>query len=260
MYGFGARSLAMGTAYTGISDDYSAIYFNPAGLAQIKRMEVFTEISHLNYISDAKFYGTTTNTDENFTKFNSIGLVFPVPTYRGSLVFALGYQRIKDFNQALRFAGFNTEFSGLNFIIGPDTLFFDKDVYQEERITNDGNINNWSFAGAIDVSPTASVGISFNFLTGTSTYVFDFLQIDTENIYPLYGNDNFYSFSENRKVISEFSSMQVKLGALLRPSPHIRLGINITLPSIISVEEKYTSSDNIVFDFLALSRIASINF
>lgn len=33
LYGFGARAIGMGGAFTGLADDYSAIYYNPAGLA-----------------------------------------------------------------------------------------------------------------------------------------------------------------------------------------------------------------------------------
>ena len=38
--GAGARPTAMGEAYTAISDDVNAVYFNPAGLAQLKSCEI----------------------------------------------------------------------------------------------------------------------------------------------------------------------------------------------------------------------------
>ena len=41
-YGVGGRALAMGGAYYGISDDASAAYWNPSGLAQLQRKEVTT--------------------------------------------------------------------------------------------------------------------------------------------------------------------------------------------------------------------------
>jgi len=41
-YGVGARALAMGGAYYGISDDASAAYWNPSGLAQLQRKEFTT--------------------------------------------------------------------------------------------------------------------------------------------------------------------------------------------------------------------------
>src|SRR5258708_39869242 len=39
-YGAGARSLAMGAAFVGVSDDASATYWNPAGLSQVTRKEL----------------------------------------------------------------------------------------------------------------------------------------------------------------------------------------------------------------------------
>ncbi|MCD6318198.1 PorV/PorQ family protein, partial [Candidatus Aerophobetes bacterium] len=38
--GIGARATAMGGAYTPIADDGTALYWNPAGVAQIEKMEV----------------------------------------------------------------------------------------------------------------------------------------------------------------------------------------------------------------------------
>lgn len=43
--GMGARAIAMGGAFTGLADDYSALYYNPAGLAQIKGYP-----GHLEYL------------------------------------------------------------------------------------------------------------------------------------------------------------------------------------------------------------------
>lgn len=39
-YGAGARSLGLGKTFTGIADDASAVYWNPAGLAQLKQKEL----------------------------------------------------------------------------------------------------------------------------------------------------------------------------------------------------------------------------
>ena len=52
-YGFGAKSIAMGGAFTAVSDDYSAVFWNPAGLSQIKKMEFFAGLSHLGYDNKA---------------------------------------------------------------------------------------------------------------------------------------------------------------------------------------------------------------
>jgi long-chain fatty acid transport protein len=31
MYGFGSRAIGMGGAFTGLADDYSAVFYNPPG-------------------------------------------------------------------------------------------------------------------------------------------------------------------------------------------------------------------------------------
>jgi len=51
-FGAGARSLGMGGAFTGIADDASATYWNPAGLSQLNRME-------LNLLKATLFADTT---------------------------------------------------------------------------------------------------------------------------------------------------------------------------------------------------------
>lgn len=51
--GVGARSIGMGGAFTGISDDITAIYWNPAGLAQMTTGQA--EFNHVNWIADIKY-------------------------------------------------------------------------------------------------------------------------------------------------------------------------------------------------------------
>jgi hypothetical protein len=51
--GVGARSIGMGGAFTGVSDDITAIYWNPAGLAQMTSGQA--EFNHVNWIADIKY-------------------------------------------------------------------------------------------------------------------------------------------------------------------------------------------------------------
>jgi len=252
-YGFGAKSIAMGTAFTAVADDYSATYWNPAGLAQIKKMEFQFGFSNLSFNNDATYKGNQLNGSENSTRVSSVGLVFPIPTYQGSLVFALGYQRVKDFDYALQFSGFNRDVNDfMYFDIDNSDYFFDRDVQQEEQVQQDGNLNNWSFAGAMDVSPNVSVGATLNFWTGSSTYLFDYYQTDINNVYPVVTDPNrnldFDSYGLSQKILSDYSAFQVKLGALLRPSEYFKFGLNISMPYTMNVVEKFNWNDVIVYD------------
>lgn len=48
--GIGSRAIGMGGAFTAVSNDASAMYWNPAGLAKLKKMEAI--FSHTNWVAD----------------------------------------------------------------------------------------------------------------------------------------------------------------------------------------------------------------
>ncbi|MFA6541844.1 MAG: PorV/PorQ family protein [Bacteroidota bacterium] len=49
----GARAIALGSAYSGIADDASSLYWNPAGAARLSSPDVV--FSHSNWLADLKF-------------------------------------------------------------------------------------------------------------------------------------------------------------------------------------------------------------
>ena len=53
--GLGARAIALGGAYTSVSNDFTATFWNPAGLAQIQKSSVYTSIGHLAHNADISF-------------------------------------------------------------------------------------------------------------------------------------------------------------------------------------------------------------
>ncbi|HDL19252.1 MAG TPA: hypothetical protein ENH29_09370, partial [Bacteroidetes bacterium] len=72
-YGVGIRALGMGGAFTGIADDYSASYWNPAGLGQMRRMELTAGFNSLAYKSNTTYYGNLSGSSRNYTGLNSVG-------------------------------------------------------------------------------------------------------------------------------------------------------------------------------------------
>jgi long-subunit fatty acid transport protein len=261
--GFGARALGMGGAYMAISEDYSAVYWNPAGLAQMRKMEIWLGISHLHFGNDIKFPNYSNNNIQNYTtssasisstKLNSFGIAFPVPTYRGSLVFAVGYQKIKDFEYANEFKGMSDQGSDrLSFQgVDPDNPedvydFWGSDVQKEGFITDEGSLNQWSFASAIDLSPGISAGLSLNFWTGFSEYFQEFLQTDIQNNFDTYPAD-FEEYFEDRTIISDYSAFSVKFSSLVRFDKFARLALAMDLPYTYSVEEEYFLDSKLRFD------------
>jgi long-subunit fatty acid transport protein len=252
--GFGTRALGMGGAYAGVADDYSAIFWNPGGLAQMLKMEFWMDLSNLHYTNDATLNSNSQNSSVNATKFNSIGMVFPVPVYRGSLVFALGYQKIKDFEYINDYSGISNQgtdwlsFSGVN-PNNPDQIydFFGLNVQKKGLVNDEGSMGQWSFAGALDVSPNLSVGLSLNYWRGTSDYTVDFLQTDSYGNFDTFPAD-FDSYQENRYISDTYSSLGLKLGGLLRLNPSARIGAGIEIPQSFTVKEDWGYDASLLFD------------
>jgi long-subunit fatty acid transport protein len=226
--GFGARALGMGGAYTAVGEDYSAIYWNPAGLAQIKRVEITGSLSHLIFDNKVSYFGKSVSDQINDTKFNYVGWAYPFPVYRGSLVFAIGYNRIKDFGGSTFLEGFNSQ-------VGDS-------VYQKENIFESGQINNWSLAGAIDLTENFSLGLTLNIITGSSEYNVNFRENDIYNIWKM----NY--FTSNRSITSEYGGYNLKVGGLFKGFNFLKFGGTITIPTAITVNEEWSIDEKIYND------------
>ena len=270
--GVGSRAVSMGGAYIGVADDYAAVFWNPAGLAQMRRLEFTGGIVNSNYKNDASFLGVTTNGKNSGTAVDNLGFVFPFPTVRGSLVFAIGYNRVTDFTSALSFSGFNDKSSIIQSL---DTSFdqydlpfqtylrnsngyspIQKNVAQSGETREDGSIGNWTFSGAIDVEKDLSFGLSINIINGTYKYVRNYVEEDSHNLYQNNQSNlpvdslylRFNKFYYDNTITSELSGINAMFGLMYRYEDIARLGITIKTPSAITVHETYSDAGQSLFD------------
>jgi long-chain fatty acid transport protein len=148
----GARAAGMAGAFSALADDYTALYYNPAGLAGMKRME----LSASGYIGFAGNEadigpGSAMTTDDSFAGLSHLGLVLPLPVYRGGISFALGYHRLVDFHQPYGVYG------GAN---------------SETRVEEEGGVSAWAFGFGFQMSRRFWGGLTLELLTGEEKYLF----------------------------------------------------------------------------------------
>lgn len=207
--GVGVRAMGMGGAFAGVADDFSALYWNPAGLAQLRQYEVCAGVLRNDFSNKSIQAGTRAAASLKNTRFGSLGLVVPYPVYQGSLVFAAGFNRVKDFDYALRILGPS----------GADALRTDNSFRHE------GELAMTSVAGAVDVTPSLSLGAAFNFLSGEDQALNQFEWVDIED-----------RFVEKRFVARDTfedkypTAFTATLGALFRSSrqqPRLRFGATL---------------------------------
>jgi len=163
--GVGVRAMGMGGAFAGVASDFSALYWNPAGLAQLRQFEVYTGFLRHHFTNESIQAGTRAEAELKNTRFGSLGVVVPYPVYQGSLVFAAGFNRVKDFDYALRILGPS----------GADALRTDN------RFQHEGELAMTSVAGAVDVTPSVALGAALNFLSGEDQALNQYEWVDTED-------------------------------------------------------------------------------
>jgi long-subunit fatty acid transport protein len=99
--GTGSRAIGLGGAFVGVANDYSALYWNPAGLAQTTYGEFSFGLSYINYRDQSNYFNLSQSKSNNSTTLNTLGLVFPVPVARGSFVLAFGFNRESNFTTGM---------------------------------------------------------------------------------------------------------------------------------------------------------------
>ena len=271
--GVGARALGMGNAYNGISDDASAMYFNPAGLGLIKRFEVAGGLDYSNFGNNATLFNNSTNYSSSSTNFSQIGFVFPFPTLQGSLVFGMSYNKNKDFTSALKFDGFNigsnssiqdltTQNSDIPYNLKLSYPLFDNNpipnwikdttlikgrLNQSGTTLQEGGLDSWTFSGAMEVSKNLFIGGSINVNSGTFKSNREYYEDDTKGIYANLetapGNaftKNFTTFYRNDILDWEISGWDLKLGTMYQISKIARFGVTIQFPKTFTIKETYT--------------------
>lgn len=268
--GVGARALGMGNAYNAISDDGSAMYFNPAGLGLMKRLEVSGGLDYLNFTNDATLFNNKTNYSSSATNFNQISFVFPFPTLRGSLVFGMAYNKNKDLTSALKFDGFNIGSHSMVQYLGnissiPFDLYLTDDngnvnvingkLNQSGTTLQEGSLESWTFSGAMEVSKNLYIGGSLNVNSGTFKSNREYYEDDTKGIYDTVetapGNSstkNFITFYRNDIIDWEISGWDLKLGTMYQLSKIARFGATIQFPKVFTIKEKYELNARSEFD------------
>ena len=232
-FGVGARTMGMGGASLALADDFTALYWNPAGMAQIQKFELFSSFSHNTASTDAYFTGDEiTGTTRSQMRPNSIGFVYPFHARRGGWAIAFGYNRPQNFDYQTAIQGIDpssgTEFSGLAV---------------DETDVNSGGIGIWSFGTSVYVSKRVLIGGSLDFWQGNSlneldTTATDLLKVDSE----------LSRFRYDDEIDREYSGLGARIGLLAHLTDAVSVGLTLVTPIELGVDELWYQSTRAVYD------------
>ncbi|MEW5925728.1 MAG: outer membrane protein transport protein [Candidatus Zixiibacteriota bacterium] len=216
--GIGAKQMAMGGAGM-MAIDGTSLYYNPANLTRVPRLEFMLGLSYQKYKSDMETRALSSSTGYDVkdshanTRISSAIMTIPYPTYRGSMVFGFGVARTADFD-------------------GVSNFYFEEDndgviTATSEEVGETGGINQWSFGMGIDLSPRVAFGGSVSLYHGKHKFN---LQS------PLYSAASLVS-SYEQFLEYRYIGYGAKVGLAMQLSPHLGLGMTIESPIYYSIDQ-----------------------
>ncbi len=270
--GVSARALGMGNAFISVGGDYSSTFYNPAGLGLIKQSELMGGLDYNSFDNKSTFFNSNSKFSVSNTTLNQFGFAFPFTVVRGSLVASFGYNKIIDFNSSVKFKGFNSnnnsfiqsltsQNNDLAYQLGLSYPLYDgggtylKDttrisglLNQSGSIIDEGSIDSWSFAGAVEIAKNVFAGVTFNILSGSYQSTRDYYEDDINNRYnssfQLDPQDSrtagFNSFYFNDAINWDLTGWDMKLGFLYKTNKNVTIGMGIKFPTFYTVKELYT--------------------
>jgi len=194
---------------------FGAYQENPASMALFDESFLSMGLSSRFIDETGTYLGNTSSNSDNQTGIGDLGLVYKVPTTRGSLVVGGGYSQTTDFNRVLSASGRNDRSTITDFYntTADDSLFFAAfDTYavdfattdssyaetasifrigfsqypginQDVEMTERGKTGEYSIFMATEFLENFYVGGSIGYYSGTYTYRREFLESDRQDDY-----------------------------------------------------------------------------
>jgi len=206
--GTGARPLAMGGAFTAVSDDAFALIYNPAGLAQIRREELSLGFHHLRNENSSRYTISTTENSYNSTTFGHLSFVYPFPTYRGALVLGFGIFKVGSSDIELIRNGFISDINA---------------TVQNQHIQS-GNLYQYRIGVGVDISPNVSLGAGLAIWDESIDFV-DLIHYEDPGSLVVWRDD----------VSLDVDGLSLGFGLLFRINSFLKAGLMVTSPTWLSL-------------------------
>lgn len=273
----------MGGAGVSLGGDLSAAQINPAGLGMFNKGEVAFSIGYSDLQTDARFLGTTTNSNKPNLSIPFFGVSFHNEIDRDKIIsgtFGISFSRNNNFNRSMIYQGRNDSNSILDFFINdgydksgnaidprdlypPTSLAFE--TYLIDTVTLDGfkeygSVLDFTGSNQYEKIQTSGSGNQWTFSYGLNIadrlFVggglglrsFDYInrKTFTESGFE-FGNPVYKpinNFSLEETLSISGSGYNVLLGIIGRPVEGLQLGASYESPSGLVVNDVYSATVN----------------
>jgi long-subunit fatty acid transport protein len=136
--GGGTKARGMGGAFMGVADDATAVFWNPAGISQIKKTEFTLELKNTFNQWTLKENSQESKFDHSYSSINFLSIAYPFKFSDKNSAFAVAYQRLAD-------------------------LYY-LEENQSYRYESRGGLDAIATALGINLSPQISLGLAVNLI------------------------------------------------------------------------------------------------
>ncbi len=269
-FGGTARTMGFGGANVALGGDATSIHSNPAGLGLFRRSEI-TVSAGINFNEiNSEVYGTSAMNSRNNLNIPSFTAVFSnrkadedEGDWRGGS-FGVSFNRINNFNRNLFYQGTAPEMGmrlgeyaaqranavGLTsnsiqelafetYLIDEDDLgYFSPNLSVtnpfQETIQSSGAQNQWDFSYGASYRDKIFVGASLGLTTLRYKHIRRYSETNPAS--------DISDLTLRDELLTEGSGINLKVGAIFRPSDALRLGFSFQTPTWHTLNDRYSTS------------------
>ena len=261
-----ARSMGAGGAFSAVGADFSTASTNPAGLGLFRTYDMTITPEVFSRKAASTYNGSYAEDSRTVFDLSNLGYVMTTPVVNGQgwkyVQFALGMNRLNNYNSVVNMQGVNNQNSKLDvyweqadyvpyynlesedpFYLEPawavyllDTVpgfndFYDTPipnggVLQQQRIISKGSTNEWLFSFAANYNDFlflgATMGLPYIHYDRSSYYAEEFT---SDNV------PDFERWSVTENLVTTGWGINLKLGAIVKPTDWVRVGAAFHTPS-----------------------------
>ena len=280
-----ARNQAIGGAGASLGGEFSSLFINPAGLGFYKTGEIVITPGYSLKNFTSTYKGSAATSSDNNFNLGASGLLFSTPSLPGKKVknftFAIGVNRIADFNNHIYYKGQNNNSSysekyleelidnnvtdpndaAKNYPFGSSlavNTYLINPTYNSDssEVTGYSSLADPGFGLIQENTITTSGGITELALGGAINLndkiffgvglSFDFLSYTRDARYKESDasgntNNNFNYFESNESLHTSGIGGTAKFGVIYKPVENVRLGLNFQIPTNYQLTDKYST-------------------